>query len=232
MSGDARQRSRLGGSRCGQHRHCRPERPTGPAATKYLLLSKRTKQVFETDAGTAWKQSKRPRSALALEPGELAQTLYKSGDPLALGCWRGRAQQPDGRQLRRLLRARREGPCRRCAREQRDELAPLQLIELHLIPRSIGTAHSRISGSRGSSHSRRTVPIRRSTPAFCHFDLMPATIEAGCTRCGPITDMTTISTSASNARPGSLDCQPQELVIWDASSPHYRRVQAGAIAGF
>ena len=29
-------------------------------AREYLLLSKRTRQVFETDAVTAWKPSKRP----------------------------------------------------------------------------------------------------------------------------------------------------------------------------
>jgi hypothetical protein len=36
------------------------DRATAPAATEYLLLSKRTRQVFETDAGTAWKPSNRP----------------------------------------------------------------------------------------------------------------------------------------------------------------------------
>src|SRR3954471_20857685 len=35
-------------------------RPTALAATEYLLLSKRTRQVFETDAGTAWNPSNRP----------------------------------------------------------------------------------------------------------------------------------------------------------------------------
>src|SRR5712672_1827876 len=32
-------------------------RPTALAATEYLLLSKRTRQVFETDACTAWNPS-------------------------------------------------------------------------------------------------------------------------------------------------------------------------------
>ena len=36
------------------------DRAAALAATEYLLLSKRTKQVFETDAGTAWKPSNRP----------------------------------------------------------------------------------------------------------------------------------------------------------------------------
>lgn len=30
------------------------------AAIEYLLLAKRTKQIFETDAGTEWKPSNRP----------------------------------------------------------------------------------------------------------------------------------------------------------------------------
>ena len=35
-------------------------RPTALAATEYLLLSKRTRQVFDTAAGTEWKPSNRP----------------------------------------------------------------------------------------------------------------------------------------------------------------------------
>src|SRR5271169_1920750 len=36
-------------------------RPTALAFTEYLLLSKRTRQVFDTEAGSAWKPSNRPR---------------------------------------------------------------------------------------------------------------------------------------------------------------------------
>jgi hypothetical protein len=35
-------------------------RPTAREATEYLLLSNRTRQVFETDAWTAWKPSNGP----------------------------------------------------------------------------------------------------------------------------------------------------------------------------
>jgi hypothetical protein len=35
-------------------------RPTALDSTEYLLLSKRTVQVFNTDAGMQWKPSKRP----------------------------------------------------------------------------------------------------------------------------------------------------------------------------
>ena len=36
-------------------------RPTALALTEYLLLSNLTRQVFDTEAGTAWNPSKRPR---------------------------------------------------------------------------------------------------------------------------------------------------------------------------
>jgi hypothetical protein len=36
-------------------------RPTALALTEYLLLSNRTRQVFDTEAGKAWNPSKRPR---------------------------------------------------------------------------------------------------------------------------------------------------------------------------
>src|SRR5262245_19299228 len=59
-----------------------------------------------------------------LDPAAFAQLLHKQGHPLAIGRRCGLAQVPDGRQLPRLLRARRERPCRRRAAEQRYELAP------------------------------------------------------------------------------------------------------------
>jgi len=52
---------------------------------------------------------------------------------------------------RRLLRARVERPRRCRAAEQRDEIASLQLIELHLIPASRG----RIAGYRTGGDSPR-----------------------------------------------------------------------------
>jgi hypothetical protein len=52
-----------------------------------------------------------------------------------------------GRRKGRLLRARRERPSRRRAAEQRNELAPFQLIELHSFPASQG----RVAGYRIAS---------------------------------------------------------------------------------
>src|SRR5262249_49691130 len=57
------------------------------------------------------------------DPAEDVQPLPKGGDPIAMGRKRSRAQEPDGRWLRRLLRARREWPRNSRAAEQRDELA-------------------------------------------------------------------------------------------------------------
>src|SRR6516162_7649413 len=55
------------------------------------------------------------RDAAALEPAEFVQSLHKSAEPLTLDQRRGCAQEPNGRQLPRLLRARRERPRRGAA---------------------------------------------------------------------------------------------------------------------
>src|SRR5262249_26497200 len=57
------------------------------------------------------------------------------------------ANEPNGRHFRRLLRASRERPRRSRAAEQRNELAPFYLIELHSVPASQG----RITGYRIAS---------------------------------------------------------------------------------
>jgi hypothetical protein len=53
------------------------------------------------DLGVALGASLRPaildRNGAALDPAEFAQTLHKSGGPLARARSRGRAQEPDGR---------------------------------------------------------------------------------------------------------------------------------------
>ena len=59
-------------------------------------------------------------------PRRRSQPLHKSGNPLALDRSRG-TQEPDGRQPRRLLSARRQRPRRCRAAEQRDEVASLHV---------------------------------------------------------------------------------------------------------
>ena len=91
-----------------------------PALPRRLRGSRRDNDIdlepdeLGRDLGEALAASLRPaildRDGATLDPAEFAQPLHKSGGPLAPGRRRARAQEPDGRQLRRLLRARRERP--------------------------------------------------------------------------------------------------------------------------
>ena len=81
------------------------------------------------DFGVALGASLRPTNldgdSATLDPTKFAQPLQQSGDPMPVDRRRAPAQEPDGWQFLRLLRARRERPsCYRPA-EQADELAPL-----------------------------------------------------------------------------------------------------------
>src|SRR5262249_27147087 len=82
------------------------------------------------ELGEAFAASLRPavfdRDRASFDPAEFAQPLHKSSGQLALRGRRSRAQESDGRQLPRRLRAHRERPCGRAA-EQRDELAALHV---------------------------------------------------------------------------------------------------------
>jgi hypothetical protein len=83
------------------------------------------------DLGWAIEASLRPaildRDVAAFDPAKFAQSLHKGGGPLALDRRRIPAQEPDGRQLSRLLRSRSEWRKKRRrdqpAAEQRDEPA-------------------------------------------------------------------------------------------------------------
>src|SRR5262249_10859007 len=68
------------------------------------------------------------RDGATIDPAEFTQPLQKCVDPCALAYWPAATEVPDGRQLARLLRPRRERPPRRSAAEQRDELAALHSI--------------------------------------------------------------------------------------------------------
>src|SRR5262249_23730372 len=98
------------------------------------------------DLVVAFTKSLRPaifdRDGVALGPTKLAQPLHEDGEPGRLDQTWARGEKPDGRQPARSLRARRERPCCRRAAEQRDELAPFQVIELHSSPCTSGSAAS------------------------------------------------------------------------------------------
>src|SRR5262249_43795447 len=100
------------------------------------------------ELGEALSASLRPavfdRNIAILNPTELAQSLHKSGDPLALNQ---RCGAPEGAGGGRLAPRppRRERPRRRRAAEQRDELAPRHSITSSA--RASSTAHR---GNRAS----------------------------------------------------------------------------------
>ena len=106
------------------------------------------------------------RNGATVDPAEFVEPLNKSIDPSAMGCRRARGQQPDGRQLARLLRARRKRPSRRRAAEQRDELAPLHSITSSVRASSdVGTFEAERLGGLAVDHQlelgRRSAPAAR-----------------------------------------------------------------------
>jgi hypothetical protein len=78
------------------------------------------------------------RHVLALDITGVFEALTKSAQTLRLAVGRYGAEEPD-HWHRQLLRARCNRPHRRAA-EERDELAPLQSIELHPLPLARATA--------------------------------------------------------------------------------------------
>src|SRR5262249_10648946 len=101
-------------------------------------------------------------NVLALDVAVIAQSRPQRLDPTCRSRSGGETQEPDARDLRRLLRTRRERPRRRRAAEQRDERAPV--------------THSTPSSARASSLSGT---CRRS--AFAMPRLMTSSNLVGCT---------------------------------------------------
>src|SRR5215471_20349781 len=79
------------------------------------------------DLGCALAASIRPSNldpdGVTLDPAGCTQPLHESGDPLVLNRSCHWAQESNGRQLRRLLRSRREPQRRRSAAKKRGERA-------------------------------------------------------------------------------------------------------------
>src|SRR5215471_2131432 len=94
------------------------------------------------ELGEAFAASLRPavfdRDGASFDPAEFAQPLHKSSGQLALRGRRSRAQESDGRQLCRLLRARRERPSSARADDKREELAALHSITSSARAMSVG----------------------------------------------------------------------------------------------
>src|SRR5262249_18948906 len=116
------------------------------------------------ELGEAFAASLRPailnRDGATFYPAEFAQSLEESGRQLVLRRRCGRPQEPDGRQLAGLLRARHERPRGSRAAKQRDELA---------------APHSITSSARASNVAGRSSPS-----AFAVVRLMVRSNLVGC----------------------------------------------------
>src|SRR5262249_32906733 len=77
------------------------------------------------------------REVLAVDQTRFTQALPKRCHTIGVGLRRAGAEKANHRH-RRLLRARRERPCRRCAAEQRDELAAPHSITSSAATCSVG----------------------------------------------------------------------------------------------
>src|SRR5262249_21702667 len=106
--------------------------------------------------GTSLRPAILDRNIAALSPAKLTQSLHKSSSP-GTPDRSFRAQEADGRQLARLLRARRQRPSDRRAAEQRDELAASH----HSI-----TSAARASNVAGTSRPSTLAVLRLMTSSY------------------------------------------------------------------
>jgi len=118
---------------------------------------------FGGDLGEALAASLCPanldRDIATVDPTKFAQPPNESGKQLAAARRRGRAQEPNGRQLAHLLRPRRERPgCG--AADERDELAPS-----HLRGHSI-TSSARTRSVGGTSKPRAFAVFKLRTVSY------------------------------------------------------------------
>src|SRR5262249_29726575 len=94
------------------------------------------------DLGKTFAPSLRPaildRNGAPLNPAEFVQSLHKGGGPGTPSRRRGYAQEPNGWQLARWLRRRRERPRGRRAAEKRDEVAAPHSSTSSARARSVG----------------------------------------------------------------------------------------------
>ena len=81
---------------------------------------------------------------LAFDVASFLQPLAECGREMCERARRGGAEEPN--HGHRFLRAHFERPCRRAATNERDELSPFQLIELHFAPASAALHDSELGG--------------------------------------------------------------------------------------
>src|SRR5262245_6429940 len=124
------------GRRCCLSRAGRRNSATGCNDHRHLAANQVPRQRWELIVVTQ-RPAKIDLHILSIEIAEFAQpALERDYDSHGI-VWRSTAEEPDHRH-RRLLRTCRERPSSGRAAEQRDELAPFQLVELHSVPSQPG----------------------------------------------------------------------------------------------
>src|SRR5262249_44224481 len=125
------------------------------------------------------------RDVAPFDPAKLAQSVDECINPLTVRVAPTRAKIPDGRQLARLLRARRQRPSRRSA-DERDELAPDHSI---------------------TSSARRRIDVGNSRPiAFAVFKLTTSSNRVGCSTgsSAGVAPLRILATYSANRRKSDL----------------------------
>src|SRR5262249_57735410 len=119
------------------------------------------------------RQAEFDRDILALGVAGLGKALSECREQAGVWLRRAGMQESDHRYLR-LLRARRERP-RSCPAEQRDELAPFHLTEMHPIPSRAGSTSQDTGLQRISQRVACQAPPISARSGRCRAAIEPAT---------------------------------------------------------
>src|SRR5262249_7441375 len=115
------------------------------------------------------------RDGATLNPTKFPQPLHECISQFPLGRSRGRAQEPDGRQLSRLLRARRERPCSRAAEQRYERAAPHSITSSAATWSVRGTRRpSAFAANRLITSSNLSSCLTGRSEALSPFRILPA----------------------------------------------------------
>src|SRR5262249_53548963 len=123
------------------------------------------------------------RDVATVDPAEFAQSLHKRRGPFASGRTCALAQETDGRQLARLLRARRQRPCDSRTADPRYELTSPYLVEWHPDPVQPGTTWQDIRLTRVGQRTCQTFATCRVFDSALQFS---STVRNVCPTTAPL----------------------------------------------